>query len=279
MDTRTLRKKINSAFEPFAPASPETYVDCAAVRGNWAVTSELGYNIVNSDGYTCQLFSGHRGSGKSTELLRSLTEYVDMVYSPIESDLRENYGSSLVLPMLMVRFSDGRIDPVGLGVLRQVVSKRINAIDPDLVSNLDNIQPTGNFPAIFASPADLNTLCLMSGGRVRVLMHLIQTALRYHQGDFPITELAVSRAIQELGNNYSNEVLESQWPLIARIASQRKTNVNNSDCLELMRRGHLLEYRHFSEDNKLTVWRDIHPLLANTERFHEAIQQLGGNAL
>jgi hypothetical protein len=455
MDTRTLRKKINSAFEPFAPASPETYVDCAAVRGNWDVTLELGYRIVNSEEHTCQLFSGHRGSGKSTELLRSLSEYleeegfkvvyfavdregqdlepgdvqyadillscvrhilealppepsgnnplmvwlnhnwewiknflptkmspeevkaevnlgfgklittlrtvpdrrreirrqvnektdslqkalnefiaqaksrlpdqfqngivlivdnldriphtedterkacreiyvnrstlmrglnchviytvpVDMIYSSIGAELRDSYDSSLVLPMLMVRYPDGKLNHEGINALRQLVTRRIKTVDPSLVQNLDNSRPDSLSLATFANPDILDQLCLMSGGRVRVLMHLIQEALKYHQGDFPIDEDAVLRAIQELGIRYSNEVLESQWPLLVRIAIQSKTAENESEYFKLMRQGHLLEYRYFSE-GRIKAWRDVHPLLVNTDKFHEALQNLGGS--
>ncbi|AKG24089.1 ATP-binding protein [Calothrix sp. 336/3] len=61
---------IYNSFNPFETASKEAYVDCREVRGNWEVYQELGKKIVLSDKPTCQLCSGHRGTGKSTELLR-----------------------------------------------------------------------------------------------------------------------------------------------------------------------------------------------------------------
>ena len=57
---------------PLQPDDP-AYVSCESVRGEQDVLQELGDTIVFSgeeDGYTCQLYTGARGSGKSTELLR-----------------------------------------------------------------------------------------------------------------------------------------------------------------------------------------------------------------
>ncbi|MEO1126505.1 MAG: ATP-binding protein [Cyanobacteria bacterium J06639_16] len=71
-----LLTEIYSSFEPFQPPSKEVYVDCKDVRGGWEVIRELGRKITRSKQPTCQLYSGHRGVGKSTELLR-LKEYLE----------------------------------------------------------------------------------------------------------------------------------------------------------------------------------------------------------
>jgi len=71
-----LLTEIYSSFEPFQPPSKEAYVDCQEVRGGWEVVRELGRKITRSKKPTCQLYSGHRGVGKSTELLR-LKEYLE----------------------------------------------------------------------------------------------------------------------------------------------------------------------------------------------------------
>jgi predicted AAA+ superfamily ATPase len=69
--------EIYSVFEPFQPPIPEAYVDCQDVRGKWNVLRELGKVIERSPHKaTCQLFSGYRGVGKSTELLH-LKEYLE----------------------------------------------------------------------------------------------------------------------------------------------------------------------------------------------------------
>lgn len=52
------------------PSGDPRYVDCTPVRGNEDVVEQMLKTISWSDTYTAQLFTGHRGSGKSTELLR-----------------------------------------------------------------------------------------------------------------------------------------------------------------------------------------------------------------
>lgn len=66
-----LLSQIYNAFNPTPlPANSKLYVDCKEVRGGSNVLVELGKTIRFSDEPTCQLHTGHRGGGKSTELLR-----------------------------------------------------------------------------------------------------------------------------------------------------------------------------------------------------------------
>ncbi|PPT06009.1 Type II secretory pathway ATPase PulE/Tfp pilus assembly pathway ATPase PilB [Geitlerinema sp. FC II] len=69
-DDEYILTEVYSAFEPFRPPDKDTYVDFESVRGRWNVSRELGRRITRSKMATCQLFSGHRGVGKTTELLR-----------------------------------------------------------------------------------------------------------------------------------------------------------------------------------------------------------------
>ena len=67
-----------NAFDPFEPlpAGDSAYVDCGKVRGDEDIKKDLGNKIRRSDRMTCQLYAGHRGAGKSTELLR-LKQYLE----------------------------------------------------------------------------------------------------------------------------------------------------------------------------------------------------------
>jgi Fe-S-cluster formation regulator IscX/YfhJ len=64
--------RIYNSFDPSRPlpAGDPQYVDCREVRGDEDIVSDLGKRIRNSAVSTCQLYTGHRGSGKSTELRR-----------------------------------------------------------------------------------------------------------------------------------------------------------------------------------------------------------------
>jgi len=71
-------KRIFNAFDPFRPlpAGDQGYVDCREVRGDGDILFQLSREIVYSDPMTCQLYTGHRGAGKSTELLK-LKKYLE----------------------------------------------------------------------------------------------------------------------------------------------------------------------------------------------------------
>jgi hypothetical protein len=182
------------------------------------------------------------------------------------------------LPMVTVRYLDGRVNRAGIDILRQLAQKRIGAIDPQLVTNMDGADLSSGQPAIFASPEILDTLCLMSGDRMRTLMHLVQDSLKYNGSALTITEKSMQRALHELSNRYDNELDDYQWESLARISLLRdKTTVpNNSENFKLLRSGHLLEYRYYQD--KLEVWRDVHPLIVICRRFKEARAKLGGES-
>jgi hypothetical protein len=73
-NTEQLLTDLTDAFNPFhpLPAGDPQYVDCQEVRGDDNITLDLGRNIQRSKQmtYQYQLYAGHRGAGKSTELLR-----------------------------------------------------------------------------------------------------------------------------------------------------------------------------------------------------------------
>ena len=76
-ESEQLITKLYNTFDPFAPlqAGDTRYVDCQEARGDGNINLELGSKIKRSQRMTCQLYTGHRGAGKSTELLR-LQQYL-----------------------------------------------------------------------------------------------------------------------------------------------------------------------------------------------------------
>ena len=70
--SQDLLAQIYNSFDPFEPlkAGDPAYVDCTEVRGDANILVDLGNKILRSDRMLCQLYAGHRGGGKSTELLR-----------------------------------------------------------------------------------------------------------------------------------------------------------------------------------------------------------------
>lgn len=70
-NSEDLLDNIYNAFKPM-PLEPgdKAYVECQEVRGDVDIVQDLGKSIRRSDELTYQLYSGYRGTGKTTELLR-----------------------------------------------------------------------------------------------------------------------------------------------------------------------------------------------------------------
>jgi hypothetical protein len=68
----TKLKQIYSIFSPtpLQPEQKDLYVDLEEVRGHSSIVQRLGQKIRLAEKPTCQVLTGHRGSGKSTELAR-----------------------------------------------------------------------------------------------------------------------------------------------------------------------------------------------------------------
>ena len=73
MSSADLVQRVYQHFgvEPLQPEQSELYVDLDEARGSTGDVSRLENTIRRSGAtFTCQVLAGHRGSGKSTELLR-----------------------------------------------------------------------------------------------------------------------------------------------------------------------------------------------------------------
>jgi len=67
-----LTQNIYQAFStsPLKPEQSNLYVDLEPARGDGHPVKRMAEKIRRADSFTCQVLTGHRGSGKSTELLR-----------------------------------------------------------------------------------------------------------------------------------------------------------------------------------------------------------------
>lgn len=445
---RDLLAELYNVFEPFQPPSKSAYVDCQQVRGGWEVVRELGRKIVRSDQPTCQLYAGHRGIGKTTELLRLReyllsqnyfvvyfaadnediepqdAEYADilfactrhlveaikihnynpllawlrerweslqdlaltdvsfeglslegqlsqfakitanlratpdkrremrrkinantpslvdalndfiqearkslpsecrglvmiadnldrivetkqegepsnydeiylnrseilrgldchviytvpiaMVYSERSTRLEDNYDKPDVLPMIMVRNSDGTVNEKGLTKLRDIVFRRVALVDSQLAQTLDGRIADGSaMQPVFDDPETLTQLCLMSGGHVRNLMQLIRKSIDWTD-ELPIQRRAARRAIEESRETYRRSIQDHQWKILVQV-SQSKQAGNNEEHLRLLLNRCLLEYRYYDDNEALQIWCNVHPLIEGIQKFREAVNDL-----
>lgn len=72
-----LKRDLYNTFKPDRPlpGGDPRYVNCQSVRGDGDICRDIGEKLILSDEKTCQLYTGHRGAGKSTELMR-LKDYL-----------------------------------------------------------------------------------------------------------------------------------------------------------------------------------------------------------
>jgi hypothetical protein len=182
---------------------------------------------------------------------------ISLVYSNRASQLRDNYGNCHVLPMVMVRLKDGTLHPPGLETMKQLIRQRVGEFTTMAL-----------VPEVFETDAVLDSLCLISGGHMRELMQLVQTALNWTD-KLPIRRQALLRAIAKGRDDYRNAVDEVDWAKLAEVA-QTKRIPNEVDYRELLFNRCVLEYRlvEASEDDfKVVPWHDVHPLIQQLEPF------------
>ncbi|AFY40304.1 hypothetical protein Lepto7376_4184 [[Leptolyngbya] sp. PCC 7376] len=123
MSEEELLLRIYNSFDPFYPLDAikdaDIYVDMSDSRGRADIKRDLGRKIIRSRNSrpTAQLYAGHRGTGKSTELLR-LRKYLE------EQDCYVVYFAA----------DDGDIDPEDAqytDILIACVRQLLNTLDAD----------------------------------------------------------------------------------------------------------------------------------------------------
>ena len=185
---------------------------------------------------------------------------ISMVYSTVSNHLTDRYGRVKVLPMVKLKDKGTRTPyPYGIDVFKQLILKRIHKALPDR-----------SLLELFANEEVVTTLCMMSGGNVRELMHLIRDTLKFSQG-LPITMQAVQRAISELREVYRRMIHEEHWKrLIDVYITQDMPNLD--EYRKLLYDRCILEYRQIDPATQnIESWHDVHPLIVGTEKFRSLL--------
>jgi energy-coupling factor transporter ATP-binding protein EcfA2 len=129
---RTLRDAYNAA-DPAVPlpSGDPRYVDCTDVRGERDVVQQMLKTITWSASNTAQLLTGHRGCGKSTELLRLKARLEEAGYAVIYFEADEDLDVNDII------YSD-----LLLGMARRIESQLRQehdiALDPKLLENVQH---------------------------------------------------------------------------------------------------------------------------------------------
>lgn len=186
---------------------------------------------------------------------------ISLVLSDRASDLMEIYSCApQVLPMITIRTRDNQPYPDGLAKLKQIIRERIYSIPKARGLSLE--------AEVFDDPATLEQLCCITGGHVRNLILLMQTAINYNEDTLPIRATAVQQAIRQLRKTYRDTVNADQWVLLAKVA-QTKRIPHDTQHRSLLFTRCLLEYQDDEEK-----WHDVHPILRDVPEFKDAVDAL-----
>jgi hypothetical protein len=183
---------------------------------------------------------------------------ISFVLSSRAADLMEIYnGMTHVLPMVMAEKRDNQPNLEGIEILVSIIRSRVESIKGAKDLSLET--------EIFDSSETLKQFCLMSGGHVRNLMLLVQTAIKYNEEEsLPIQSSALALAVRQLRKTYHDTVNEDQWGLLAAV--HRSKQILNDDAhRNLLFTRCLLEYREEEP------WHDVHPVLRDVLEFKTAL--------
>jgi hypothetical protein len=161
------------------------------------------------------------------------------------------YGKEPVtLPMIPVAKRDGSEDSHGIAKLMETLEKRIRHID--LLSE-----------QVFYDKETMKKLCVSSGGYIRRLMSLAQSAVLFAKGDC-ITNEDVGQAVKSARDNLSRGISPPQWVLLREISINKRINNQDSQCMELLDSLAVLEYRDDGGS-----WYDVSSFIREAEQFIE----------
>lgn len=149
-----LKKRLYNLFDP-DPCEAELYVSLDEARGSAGLVERLADDIRLSDNSVCKLLAGHRGSGKSTELLR------------LKQELEGGEEKHFVV--LFDAVKDRNIDPLDADFPELLIAVIAHLAD-DLRKHLDtNLKPGylkrlfGDIGSILTSTVDFSSVELSAG--------------------------------------------------------------------------------------------------------------------
>jgi hypothetical protein len=172
-----------------------------------------------------------------------------LLYSSNGPKLPALYGTQpRVMPMIPTTTRTDNPNDPGLQKLVEAVEKRLHYAGVKLDQAFDH-------------PQILHQLCTNSGGYVRSLMTLMQTALNY-VADLPITADAVRSAINDNRDTYQRSVrTDPQWQLLREVARAKRIG-DSEECMQLLDNLAVLEYRDADGP-----WHDVNPAVKEAPDF------------
>lgn len=179
----------------------------------------------------------------------------DLIFSNSFGRLGNRFGEDPhVLPLIPVKFKDGRKHEEGMELLRQMVLARA-------FPNLKPQQRLERITEIFDSADTLDRLCQASGGHVRDLLMLLNTLIM-EESKFSLSESKLEVVIRSRRNKMTLAISDLEWKLLRQV-KQRKKVSDDMGYQKLIRSHFVFEYLENDES-----WFDLNPILIGASELN-----------
>lgn len=257
--TPSLVEILNEFINQAKSKLPEQYFQGEIV----VIVDNLDRMVLQTDGKHSnyeRIFIDRRNLMQGLHCHLIYTVPISMKYAPYSPTLAEDYDQLVMLPMIMIRNRQGEPHQAGIEILKEMVRRRLER--SQVLIELENL---------FESPDDLEILCQKSGGYVRNLVQLMQSAVRQVQS-IPISNRAVNLVISELQAVYHDSIYAEDWQRLAEVSLCKRISQDSNDgeYRDLLFRRCILEYSFTTETGKKEKWQDVHPLIEAMDEFIEA---------
>ncbi|XVE08961.1 MAG: hypothetical protein HCA05_07505 [Dolichospermum sp. DET68] len=257
--TTTLTKALNEFIRDAKKNLPSQYHELVLIADNLdrIVPITKADNRSNHD----EIFIDRNEQLKNLDCHLVYTIPISLLYSDRAASLTDIYGTSQVLPMIMVQTSENEPYQKGINKVIELLQKRLNTVDS-----------SKSIVDFFESRSSLEMLCLMSGGHARNLLLLMKQALKY-TNTLPISNKALQRSVSELRKTYKDTIYANEWEALANVHHSKEI-VNDQLYRGLLFNRCILEYRYLEPDGGSNVWYDIHPLIKGIKTFQDTYNHL-----
>ncbi|MGD1938004.1 MAG: ATP-binding protein [Cyanophyceae cyanobacterium] len=156
-----------------------------------------------------------------------------------------------VLPMVPVRYRDGRVHEEGMRLLRLLVLRRAF---PEFDDMADDATWDAHVRQIVAEPESLDRLCAVSGGHPRELLALLNEWLNEEMG-LPLSQKSLERVIRAKQNKRKRALNEEEWALLRKVSAEQ--DVNDEDNYDRLIQSRFV-FEYIEDDES---WFEVNPLL------------------
>ena len=257
--TTTLTKALNEFIRDAKKNLPSQYHELVLIADNLdrIVPITKADNRSNHD----EIFIDRNEQLKNLDCHLVYTIPISLLYSDRAASLTDIYGTSQVLPMIMVQTSENEPYQKGINKVIELLQKRLNTVDS-----------SKSIVDFFESRSSLEMLCLMSGGHARNLLLLMKQALKY-TNTLPISNKALQRSVSELRKTYKDTIYANEWEALAKVHHDKEIT-NDKLYRGLLFNRCILEYRYQEQNGESNVWYDIHPLIKGIKEFQDTYNHL-----